>query len=181
MNNNISNAITPHGNNSTNGNNGVLFEPIASLPQLVNQKTVNKDVPIRSESDTSQSILLSTTAHFIHNNSTNNSNEGYSNNDEAKHLHQKSDDKGHEKKNDEDDTDFNESIRQSNLQARKIIFQDIRRPGRDYSQLLEHLGLIKGNLQTKLKFIQMCIEESQRFRRKKMADCIQEWFQNQFN
>lgn len=180
MSNNNSNAITTHGNNSTNGNNGVLFEPIVSPSQFVNQKTINRDVPNRSETDTSQSILLSTTTHLIHNNSTNNSNDAHSNNDEAKHVHQKNDEKGHEK-NDEDDTDFNESIRQSNLQARKIIFQDIRRPGRDYSQLLEHLGLIKGNLQTKLKFIQMCIEESQRFRRKKMADCIQEWFQNQFN
>lgn len=74
------------------------------------------------------------------------------------------------------DADLVESIRQQNLQARKIIFQDIRKPGRDYSQLLEHLNLIKGNLETKLQFIQMCIEESQRFRRKKMADCIQEWW-----
>lgn len=74
------------------------------------------------------------------------------------------------------DADLMESIRQQNLQARKIIFQDIRKPGRDYSQLLEHLNLIKGSLETKLQFIQMCIEESQRFRRKKMADCIQEWW-----
>lgn len=74
------------------------------------------------------------------------------------------------------DADLLESIRLQNLQARKIIFQDIRKPGRDYSQLLEHLNLIKGNLETKLQFIQMCIEESQRFRRKKMADCIQEWW-----
>lgn len=76
----------------------------------------------------------------------------------------------------ENDDAFKETIRQHNLQARKIIFQDIRRPGRDYSQLLEHLDMIKGNLETKLQFIQMCIDESQRFRRKKMADCIQEWW-----
>lgn len=180
MSNNNSNAILAHGNNSTNGNNGVLFEPIVPPSQLINQKTINRDVPNRSESDTSQSVLLSTTTHFIHSNNTNNSNDAHSNNDEVTKVQQKSDEKCHDKI-DDDDTDLNESIRQSNLHARKIIFQDIRRPGRDYSQLLEHLGLIKGNLQTKLKFIQMCIEESQRFRRKKMADCIQEWFQNQFN
>lgn len=176
MSNTNSNAIITHGNNSTNGNNGVLFEPIVSLSQFNNQKSFNKDVPNRNESDTSPTILLSTTTHFIHSNNTN----SHCNNDDVKQLQQKNDENIHEKI-DEDDTDINESIRQSNLHARKIIFQDIRRPGRDYSQLLEHLGLIKGNLQTKLKFIQMCIEESQRFRRKKMADCIQEWFQNQFN
>lgn len=181
MSNNNSNAIIAHGNNSINGNNGVLFEPIVPPSQLINQKTIiNRDVPNRSESDTPQSVLLSTTTNFIHSNNTNNSNDAHSNNDEVIKVQQKSDEKGHDKI-DEDDTDLNESIRQSNLQARKIIFQDIRRPGRDYSQLLEHLGLIKGNLQTKLKFIQMCIEESQRFRRKKMADCIQEWFEHQFN
>lgn len=76
----------------------------------------------------------------------------------------------------DDDEEQKENIKQSNLNARKIIFQDIRRPGRNYSLLLEHLNLIKGSLETKLQFIQMCIEESQRFRRKKMADCIQEWW-----
>lgn len=76
----------------------------------------------------------------------------------------------------DDDEEQKENIKQNNLNARKIIFQDIRRPGRDYSLLLEHLNLIKGSLETKLQFIQMCIEESQRFRRKKMADCIQEWW-----
>lgn len=75
-----------------------------------------------------------------------------------------------------DDEEHKENIKQNNLNARKIIFQDIRRPGRDYSLLLDHLNLVKGNLETKLQFVQMCIEESQRFRRKKMADCIQEWW-----
>lgn len=75
-----------------------------------------------------------------------------------------------------DDEEHKENIKQSNLNARKVIFQDIRRPGRDYSLLLDHLNMVKGNLETKLQFIQMCIEESQRFRRKKMADCIQEWW-----
>lgn len=78
--------------------------------------------------------------------------------------------------NNVDNEEQKENIKQHNLTARKIIFQDIRRPGRDYSQLLEHLNLVKGNLETKLEFIQMCISESQRFRRKKMADCIQEWW-----
>lgn len=125
--------------------------------------------------------------------SNNNNNNNHSNNSDVSNAtnKQKSNETHHNavtnnncNKKDEDDDHYHfenddeskESIRKHNLQARKIIFQDIRRPGRDYSQLLEHLDMIKGNLETKLQFIQMCIEESQRFRRKKMADCIQEWW-----
>lgn len=169
--------------NSSNGNSGVIFEPCVSHSLLMNQKTLSRDKQTNhNEPERSQSSLISITSHVPHiNRNTLNDNDSdtstfsSSTAEEVKYHHQKIDSKV---KNDRDgnDADFNESIRQSNMQARKIIFQDIRRPGRDYSQLLEHLNLIKGNLQTKLKFIQMCIEESQRFRRKKMADCIQEWW-----
>lgn len=82
---------------------------------------------------------------------------------------------------DERDEEQKENIKQSNMQARTVIFKDIRRPGRDYTQLLEHLNLVKGNLETRFSFVQMCITESLRFRRKKMADCIQEWWDKQID
>lgn len=72
-----------------------------------------------------------------------------------------------------------EQIRQENFETRSIVFKDIRRPGRNYSLLLEHLHLIKGDLQIKTAFIEMCVKEALRFRRKKMADNIQEWWDNQ--
>lgn len=78
-----------------------------------------------------------------------------------------------------DEEESKENIRQNNLELRSKIFIDIRRPGRDYSILLEHLGLIQGNFETKFNFIQMCINESLRFRRKLMADSIQEWWETQ--
>ena len=125
----------------------------------------------------------STASHLTHNHHTNNvDNNGSANNKKHDVQSNTATTNNNIKMEDdsqsrlENDDELKESIREHNLQARKIIFQDIRRPGRDYSQLLEHLDLIKGNLETKLQFIQMCIEESQRFRRKKMADCIQEWF-----
>ena len=77
------------------------------------------------------------------------------------------------------DDEEKENIRINNNETRTMIFKDIRRPGRDYSALLEHLELVKGNFETKFNFIQMCIGESLRFRRKKMADSIQEWWENQ--
>ncbi|XP_065075358.1 integrator complex subunit 6 [Ochlerotatus camptorhynchus] len=72
-----------------------------------------------------------------------------------------------------------ERIREDNYETRTIVFKDIRRPGRNYSQLLEHLILIKGDLQMKQEFIEMCVNEALRFRRRKMADSIQEWWDGQ--
>lgn len=79
------------------------------------------------------------------------------------------------------DEEQKENIRQANLETRTMIFRDIRRPGRDYSLLLEHLNLVKGNFETKFNFVQMCINESMRFRRKRMADSIQEWWERQID
>lgn len=78
-----------------------------------------------------------------------------------------------------DDDETKEDIRQQNLETRALIFKEIRRPGRDYRKLLEHLDLIRGNFDTKFTFIQMCINESLRFRRKRMADSIQDWWNSQ--
>uniref|UniRef100_A0A1B0CFM8 Putative dead box rna helicase n=1 Tax=Lutzomyia longipalpis TaxID=7200 RepID=A0A1B0CFM8_LUTLO len=79
------------------------------------------------------------------------------------------------------DEEQKENIRQANLETRTMVFRDIRRPGRDYSLLLEHLNLVKGNFETKFNFVQMCINESMRFRRKRMADSIQEWWEKQID
>uniref|UniRef100_A0A336JWT8 CSON012559 protein n=1 Tax=Culicoides sonorensis TaxID=179676 RepID=A0A336JWT8_CULSO len=78
-----------------------------------------------------------------------------------------------------EDEETKENIRQQNQETRTLIFKEIRRPGRDYRKLLEHLDLIRGNFETKFNFIQMCINESLRFRRKRMADSIQDWWNTQ--
>lgn len=69
-----------------------------------------------------------------------------------------------------------DGIRESNFAARTVIFHDVRRPGRCYSQLLGHLELIRGDFETQFAFVQMCIAEAMRFHRKKMATTIQEWW-----
>ncbi|XP_063705963.1 integrator complex subunit 6 [Culicoides brevitarsis] len=79
----------------------------------------------------------------------------------------------------EDDDETKENIRQQNMETRNLIFKEIRKPGRDYRKLIEHLDLIRGNFDTKFTFVQMCINESLRFRRKRMADSIQEWWNSQ--
>ncbi|XP_055297453.1 integrator complex subunit 6 [Sitodiplosis mosellana] len=192
-----SNSSSSNNNNTSNGNSGILFEPISS--SHLNQKTSSSSSSSSTSSSSNRDTApiyrgdfelppnpfgTSIVSHLTHNHHTNNldntssthnkKNDVQSNNNSTTNNNVKTEDDPQSRL--ENDDELKETIREHNLQARKIIFQDIRRPGRDYSQLLEHLDLIKGNLETKLQFIQMCIEESQRFRRKKMADCIQEWF-----
>lgn len=69
-----------------------------------------------------------------------------------------------------------EVARKHNQDLRAQVFRDIRKPGHNYSQLLDHLNLVKGDLDMKSSFIQMCITESLRFRRKQMVNSIQEWW-----
>lgn len=86
-----------------------------------------------------------------------------------------------ENSNNSIDDELKENVKLKNLQVRTIVFKDIRRPGRDYSSLLDHLNEVKGNFETRFNFIQMCINESLRFRRKKMADSIQDWWEKQID
>ncbi|EDX01082.1 integrator complex subunit 6 [Drosophila yakuba] len=69
-----------------------------------------------------------------------------------------------------------EAARLHNIELRLQIFRDIRRPGRDYSLLLEHMNLVKGDQDMQSDFVDMCIGESLRFRRHRMASSIQEWW-----
>uniref|UniRef100_A0A182MIP5 VWFA domain-containing protein n=1 Tax=Anopheles culicifacies TaxID=139723 RepID=A0A182MIP5_9DIPT len=75
----------------------------------------------------------------------------------------------------EDDQEL-EQIEEMNLKTRSIVFRDIRRPGRDYTQLLKHLELVKGSRMTQKHFVDMCVHEARRFRRHRMVECIQEWW-----
>uniref|UniRef100_A0A182N752 VWFA domain-containing protein n=1 Tax=Anopheles dirus TaxID=7168 RepID=A0A182N752_9DIPT len=76
---------------------------------------------------------------------------------------------------DDDDDDNNEQIEQANQETRSIVFRDIRRPGRDYSTLLQHLELVQGGRRVRKQFIAMCVREARRFRRHRMVECIQGW------
>lgn len=69
-----------------------------------------------------------------------------------------------------------DKIKNDNMETRSLVFREIRKLGRDYSGLYEQLGKVKGLFEMRFNFIKMCIEEASRFRRKHMADCIQEWW-----
>lgn len=74
------------------------------------------------------------------------------------------------------DDEAMEKIKEENLETRSLAFKEIRRLGRDYSGLYEQLEKVKGTFEMRFSFIQMCIDEASRFRRKHMMDCIQEWW-----
>jgi integrator complex subunit 6 len=71
-----------------------------------------------------------------------------------------------------------EKLKDENMEARSLVFKEIRKLGRDYSGLYQQLSKVKGNFDMRFTFIQMCIDEANRFRRKHMATCIQEWWEN---
>jgi len=74
------------------------------------------------------------------------------------------------------DDELLDKIKDDNMETRSLVFREIRKLGRDYSGLYEQLDKVKGSFDMRFNFIKMCIEEASRFRRKHMADCIQEWW-----
>lgn len=66
--------------------------------------------------------------------------------------------------------------KQENMETRSVAFKEVRKPGRDYKGLFEQLEKVKGTFEMRFGFTQMCIDEAFRFRRKHMANCIQEWW-----
>jgi integrator complex subunit 6 len=68
-------------------------------------------------------------------------------------------------------------FKQENLEVRSNAFKEVRRLGRDYRGLYQQLEKVKGTFEMRFEFMQMCIDEAQRFRRKHMANCIKEWWE----
>jgi integrator complex subunit 6 len=69
--------------------------------------------------------------------------------------------------------------KQENKETRSSVFKEVRRLGRDYSGLYKQLEKVKGTSEMRFEFMQMCIDEANRFRRKHMASCIKEWWEKQ--
>lgn len=69
-----------------------------------------------------------------------------------------------------------EKLKQENSEVRSMVFREIRKLGRDYRGLYEQLEKVKGTYEMRFAFIQMCMDEACRFRRKHMISCIQEWW-----
>lgn len=72
-----------------------------------------------------------------------------------------------------------EKWRAENNETRLQAFREIRKFGRDYSGLKAQLEKIKGTNEMRFEFVQMCITEANRFRRKQMINYMEEWWETQ--
>lgn len=66
-------------------------------------------------------------------------------------------------------------IKKHNLDVRTEVFRAVRRPGKDYSKLFEHLKLLQGGVDVKKEVIREVINESLRFKRKALAKLLEDF------
>ncbi|XP_026758817.2 integrator complex subunit 6 [Galleria mellonella] len=66
-------------------------------------------------------------------------------------------------------------IRKHNLDVRAEVYRAVRRPGKDFSKLFEHLKQLKGSVDVKKEVIRDIINESLRFKRKALAKLLEDF------
>ncbi|XP_041975275.1 integrator complex subunit 6 [Aricia agestis] len=66
-------------------------------------------------------------------------------------------------------------IKKHNITVRTDVYREVRRPGRDYSKLFEHLKQLKGGVDVKKEVIRDVISESLRFKRKALAKLLEDF------
>lgn len=167
---------------SSSSSSSATTTTTTSVPATTNG-LVNNRTAIDSKS---KNCLKSVNLNHTNNKTTNNNNSSNNNNNNSNNNNSSSKTTTTIKSSallpvengDDTETLDGDEIKTQNQETRTIVFKDIRKYGRDYGSLYEHLGLVKGNFDTRFNFIRMCIDEATRFRRKRMADCIQEWWEN---
>ncbi|XP_063239498.1 integrator complex subunit 6 [Bacillus rossius redtenbacheri] len=61
-------------------------------------------------------------------------------------------------------------IKRHNLDIRAMLYREVRRPGKDHTQLFDLLRTLKGPVELQVALVQQVIEESLRFKRRILAD-----------
>lgn len=105
-------------------------------------------------------------------------------NNQHKHVNGSSDAKltnnSNHHQNGDDEIYSEEDIKEwenANQKTRKLVFCEIRKFGRDYGGLFRELEKVKGNYEIQNSFIQTCINECLRFKRRAMATSIEDWWE----
>ncbi|XP_043071990.1 integrator complex subunit 6 [Drosophila grimshawi] len=154
---------------TTNNNNSSISNNSSNNSNSTNNNSSNISTQHRNHNNSSPKLELKASPTHSNHSSSSNSSSSNNNNNNVDPLNSVECELSEEQR---------EAARQHNIDLRLKIFRDIRRPGRDYTQLLEHLNLIKGDQDMKSDFIEMCISESMRFRRHQMVYSIQEWWES---
>ncbi|XP_004930243.1 integrator complex subunit 6 [Bombyx mori] len=66
-------------------------------------------------------------------------------------------------------------IRRHNLDVRAQVYRAVRRPGRDFTKLFEHLKQLQGTVDIKKEVLRDVINESLRFKRKALAKLLEDF------
>merc|ERR550534_838839 len=71
-----------------------------------------------------------------------------------------------------------QEIKQHNLNIRKAAYREVKKPGRDFNGVFEELSRLKGSLDLRKSVVDDVINECLRFKRRILADLVQEKFMN---
>ncbi|XP_026493645.1 integrator complex subunit 6 [Vanessa tameamea] len=66
-------------------------------------------------------------------------------------------------------------IKKHNLEVRSEVYRAVRRPGKDFTKLFEYLKQLKGSVDVKKEVIRDVISESLRFKRKTLAQLLEDF------
>ncbi|XP_075229465.1 integrator complex subunit 6 [Lycorma delicatula] len=69
-------------------------------------------------------------------------------------------------------------IKKHNISVRKLAYKEVRRPGKNYAPLLEHLESMKGSVDDRANLLKDVINECLRFKRKTLAKKLEEVLQS---
>ncbi|XP_026476491.1 integrator complex subunit 6-like [Ctenocephalides felis] len=66
-------------------------------------------------------------------------------------------------------------IKKHNLSVRKLVYKEVRRPGRNFAPLFDHLETMQGTLDVRVLLVKEIIKECLRFKRKTLASLLEEF------
>ncbi|XP_062521913.1 integrator complex subunit 6-like [Corticium candelabrum] len=58
---------------------------------------------------------------------------------------------------------------------KNLIFKELRKPGKNFTLVFEHLGNVKGTVEVKRSFLNDIIREAGRFKRKQLVEQLKDW------
>lgn len=74
--------------------------------------------------------------------------------------------------------DLKKEIDEQNMEIRKTLNMLVRRPGRNFKELFENLKTLRGDTQVQVSVVKLVIQESLRFKRKHLANLLEEHIQS---
>ncbi|CAG9861724.1 unnamed protein product [Phyllotreta striolata] len=74
----------------------------------------------------------------------------------------------------EEEKEDEKEIENRNLEIRENLNKLVRRPGKNYTELFESIKTLRGDIDMQIKVIKLIIKESLRFKRRNLADMLEE-------